>query len=126
MLYHFASAKRNYSQWLASHPDGYVLVVKLPFTPAEMPRHPDGSVDIEVFPERIFGSDHVVHQPGGSVEYVGVPEAALRPVPRVLHRATCSMLQAPAEDCQMVCGTRDELDASLSGEEDVQLCAACC
>jgi len=26
----------------------------------------------------------------------------------------------------MICGTRDELDASLSGEEDVQLCAACC
>jgi hypothetical protein len=36
------------------------------------------------------------------------------------------MLQTPAEDCQMICGTRDELDASLSGEEDVQLCAACC
>jgi len=26
----------------------------------------------------------------------------------------------------MICGTRDELDASLRGEEDVQLCAACC
>jgi hypothetical protein len=126
MLYHFASAKRNYPQWLASHPDGYVLVVKLPFTPAEMPRHPDGSVDIEAFPERIFGSDHVVRQPDGSVEYAGVPEPAPRPAPRILHRATCRMLQTPAEDCQMICGTRDELDASLRGEEDVQLCAACC
>jgi hypothetical protein len=36
------------------------------------------------------------------------------------------VLQTPAEDCQMICGTRVELDASLSGEEDVQLCAACC
>lgn len=124
MLYHFASARRNYAQWLASHPDGYVLVVKLAFTPAEMPRNPDGSVDIEAFPERIFGSDHVVRQPGGSVEYVGVPEL-LRPAPRVLHRATCGTLQTPAGDCQMICGTREELDARLSGE-DVQLCAACC
>jgi hypothetical protein len=125
MLYHFASAKRNYPQWLASHPDGYVLVVKLAFTPAEMPRRPDGSVDIEAPPERILGSDHAVRQPGGSVEYAGGPEPALRPAPRVLHRATCSLLQTPAEDCQMICGTRDELDASLGGEEDVQLCAAC-
>ena len=125
MLYHFASAKRNYPRWLASHPDAYVLVVKLPFMPAEMPRRPDGSVDIEAFPERIFGSDHIVRQPGGSVEYVGVPGPALRPAPRVLHRATCSMVQRPAEDWQMIGGSRDELDACLSGEEDVQLCAAC-
>jgi hypothetical protein len=93
MLYHFASAKRNYPKWLASHPDGYVLVVKLPFTPAEMPRRPDGSVDIEVLPERIFGSDHVVRQPGDSVEYAGVPGPVPRPAPRVLHRATCSKLR---------------------------------
>lgn len=125
MLYHFASAKRNYPQWLASHPDGYVLVVKLAFTPAEMPRNLDGSVDIEAFPERIFGSDHAVRQPGGSVEYAGVPEPPLRPAPRVLHRATCGTLRTPAEDCQMICGTREELDARLSGE-DVPLCAACC
>jgi hypothetical protein len=89
MLYHFASAKRNYPQWLASHPDGYVLVVKLPFTPAEMPRRPDGSVDIEAFPERIFGSDHVVHQPGGSVEY-----AASRRRRCAQHPGSCTALPA--------------------------------
>ena len=125
MLYHFASAKRNYPRWLASHPDGYVLVVKLAFTPAEMPRNPDGSVDIEAFPERIFGSDHVVREPSGSVEYARGPGPTPRPAPRVLHRATCGTIQTPAEDCQMTCGTREELAAHLSGE-DVQLCSACC
>jgi len=125
VLYHFASTRRNYPQWLASHPDGYVLVVQLAFAPAEMPRSPDGSVDIEAFPERILGSDHAVRPPGGSVEYAGAPEPPRRPAPRVLHRATCGTLQAPAEDCQMICGTREELDARLSGEE-MQFCVACC
>jgi hypothetical protein len=125
MLYHFASAKRNYPQWLASHPDSYVLVVKLALTPAEMPRNPDGSVDIEGFPERILGSDHVVRPPAGSVEQAGAQEPATRPAPRVLHHATCGALRAQAGDCQMICGTRQELGARL-GDQDMQLCAACC
>ena len=41
------------------------------------------------------------------------------------HRATCGALQAPAEDGPMICGTHEELDARLSGE-DVPLCVACC
>jgi hypothetical protein len=47
--------------------------------------------------------------------------------PLKIHETRPRPVQARAvPDCQMICGTRDELDASLSGEEDVQLCAACC
>ncbi len=43
-----------------------------------MPRRPDGSVDIEAFPERIFGSEHVKRHPDGSTEYIDIPESKFR------------------------------------------------
>jgi hypothetical protein len=56
VTHHFAGGPTDRrSQWLDSHPGDYVLTFKLPFRPAEMPRRPDGSVDIEAFPEKIFG-----------------------------------------------------------------------
>ena len=75
-----------------------------------MPRHPDGSVDFEAFPERIFGPEHVVRHPDGSMNLVNVPEWKLRPEPRVLHRATCENLLDLGDQYQVICGTRDELN----------------
>jgi hypothetical protein len=84
-------------------------------------------VDLEAFPERIFGAEHVVRHPDGSTEIVGVPEWQLREPPgaRVLHRATCETLRTLDDDAyQMICGTRDELDQDLAGE-DVSTCQVC-
>ena len=61
-----------------------------------MPRNPDGSVDIEAFLERIFGPDHVVRQPGGSVEYAGVPEPTPGPHARTAPRSGLRLLR-PAQ-----------------------------
>jgi hypothetical protein len=125
MLHHFAGlAPRG---WLDSHLDEYVVTVKLRLNRSDWPRHPDGSVDLEAFPERIFGPEHVVRHRDSSIDIVGVPERQLREPPgtRVLHRATCATLQTLDDDAyQMICGTRDELDEGFAGE-DVSTCQVC-
>jgi len=63
------------AEYLSRHPDVYVIAVRLPLRPADMPRRPDGSVDIEAFPEQIFGPGHVKRHPDGSAEYIGIPES---------------------------------------------------
>jgi len=125
MLHHFAGLAPE--EWLGSHPDSYVVTVKLRLKRSDWPRHPDGSVDLEAFPERIFGAEHVVRYPDGSAEIVGVPEWQLREPPgtRVLHRAICETLRTLDDDAfQMICGTRDELNQCLAGE-DVSTCQVC-
>jgi hypothetical protein len=125
MLLHFAGLAPG--EWLDGHLDSYVITVKLWLKRSDWPRHPDGSVDLESFPERIFGLEHVVQHPDGSTEIVGVPEGQLREPPgtRVLHRATCETLRALDNDAyQMICGTRDELNQDFAGE-DVSTCQAC-
>ena len=89
-----------------------------------MPRRPDGSVDIEAFPERIFGSEHVKRHPDGSTEYIDIAESKFRELDqRVLHRATCGTLNDHDDHYQMICGTRDELEQIM--EEYDKLCPAC-
>jgi hypothetical protein len=89
-----------------------------------MPRRPDGSVDIEAFPERIFGPGHVKRHPDGSAEYIDIPESKFRELDqRVLHRATCGTLKDHDDQYQMICGTRDELEQIM--EEHDKLCPAC-
>jgi hypothetical protein len=122
MLRHFAGPAP--AEWLASHSDEYVVTVRLPFKPADMPRHPDGSIDIEAFPERIFGSEHVIRHPDGSAEIVDVPKWKHRELDqRALHRASCETLKDHDDQYQMICGTRDELEQIM---EDYDLrCPAC-
>jgi len=125
MLHHFAGLAPE--GWLGSHSDSYVVTVKLRLKRSDWPRHPDGSVDLEAFPERIFGDEHVVRHPDGSAEIVGVPEWQLREPPgtRVLHRAICDTLRTLDDDAfQMICGTRDELNQCFAGE-DVSTCQVC-
>jgi hypothetical protein len=122
MLHHFAGPPP--AEWLARRSDSYVVAVKLPLKPADMPRHSDGSVDIAAFPERIFGPERVVRHPDGSVDLVDVPEGMLRPVPRVLHRATCESLRELGDEYQVICGTRDELERDVMDESD-GLCPGC-
>ena len=111
MLHHCAGPAP--AGYLAAHPDEYVVTVRLPFKPADMPRRPDGSPDIEAFPERIFGSGHVIRHPDGSAEIVGVPESQHRELDqRVLHRATCETLKDHDDQYQMICGTRANSKAS--------------
>ena len=89
-----------------------------------MPRRPDGSVNIEAFPEQIFGPGHVKRHPDGSTEYIGIPESKLRELDqRILHRATCGTLKDHDDQYQMICGTRDELEQIM--EEYDKLCPAC-
>jgi hypothetical protein len=114
-------------EWLDSHPGSYVVTVKLILRRTDWLRHSDGSVDLETFPERIFGPEHVVHHRDGSTEIVNVPEWQLREPPgtRILHRATCETFQTLDDDeYHMICGTRDELDQQLAGEE-VSTCQVC-
>jgi hypothetical protein len=86
MLCHFGGPAP--AEYLSRHPDEYVVAVRLPLRPADMPRRPDGSVDIEAFPERIFGPGHVKRHPDGSTEYIDIPESKFRELDqRVLHRA---------------------------------------
>jgi len=93
-----------------------------------MPRCPDGSPDIEGFPEQILGPGHVIRHPDGSIEIVGVPESKLRELhreldQRVLHRATCATLKDHDDQYQMICGTRDELEYIM--EDYDKFCPAC-
>ena len=122
MLHHLAGPPS--AEWLARRPGSYVVTVKLPLKPADMPRHPDGSVDFEAFPERIFGPEHVVRHPDGSMNLVNVPEWKLRPEPRVLHRTPCENLLDLGDEYQVICGTRDELEQDVMDEND-RLCPIC-
>jgi hypothetical protein len=123
MLRHFGSPAP--ADYLASHPDEYVITVKLPLGPADMPRRADGSVDIAAFPERIFGPGHVKHHPDGSAEYIDVPESKFQELDqRVLHRATCGTLRHHDDQYQMICGTRGELEEIM--QEYDKLCPAVC
>jgi hypothetical protein len=122
MLRHFGGPAS--AEYLSRHPDVYVIAVRLPLRPADMPRRPDGSVDIEAFPEQIFGPGHVKRHPDGSAEYIGIPESKFRELDqRILHRATCGMLKDHDDQYQMICGTRDELEQIM--EEYDKLCPAC-
>jgi hypothetical protein len=122
MLRHFGGPAP--AEYLSRHPDEYVVAVRLPLKPADMPRRPDGSVDIEAFPERIFGPEHVKRHPDGSTEYTDIPESKFREVDqRVLHRATCGTLKDHDDQYQMICGTRDELEQIM--EEHDKLCPDC-
>jgi hypothetical protein len=122
MLRHFGGPAP--AEYLSCHPGEYVVAVRLPLRPVDMPRHPDGSLDIEVFPERIFGPGHVKRHPHGSTEYIDIPESKLRELDqRVLHRATCGTLKDHDDQYQMICGTRDELEQVM--EEYGKLCPAC-
>ena len=122
MLRHFGGPAP--ADYLASHPDEYVVTVKLPLRPADMPRRADGSVDIAAFPERIFGPGHVKHLPDGSAEYIDVPGSKFRELDqRVLHRATCGTLRYHDDQYQMICGTRGELEEIM--QEYDKLCPAC-
>jgi hypothetical protein len=122
MLRHFGGPAP--AEYLSRHPDEYVVAVRLSLRPADMPRRPDGSVDIEAFPERIFGSEHVKRHPDGSTEYIDIPESKFRELDqRVLHRATCSTLNDHDDQYQMICGTREELEQIM--EEYDKLCPAC-
>ena len=124
MAHHFAGVTPGYPSWLADHPDDYVLTVKLPFKPADMPRRPDGSPDIEAFPEKIFGPEHVIRHPDGSAELVDVPEWKHREVDqRMLHRATCEAIRDPGDQYQMIGGPLDELEQLM--EEYDKRCPAC-
>jgi hypothetical protein len=101
-----------------------VLTVKLPFRPAEMPRRPDGSVDIEAFPEELFGPEHVIRHPDGSTELVDVPEWKHREIDqRMIHRATCETLRNLDDQYQMICGRLDELQQNT--EEYDKRCPVC-
>jgi hypothetical protein len=114
-------------EWLDSHPDSYVITVKLRLKRTDWPRHPDGSVDLEAFPEQIFGPEHAGRHPDGSSEIVNVPDRKLREPPgtRILHRATCETFATLDDDeYPMICGTRDELDQRLAGK-DVRTCQIC-
>jgi hypothetical protein len=122
MLRHFGGPAP--AEYLSRHPDEYVVAVRLPLRPADMPRRPDGAVDIEAFPERIFGPEHVKRHPDGSTEYIDIPESKFRELDqRVLHRATCGTLKDHDDQYQMICGTRDELEQIM--EEYDTLCPAC-
>lgn len=122
MLRFFAGPAR--AEYLASRPAEYVVTVKLPIRPAGMPRRPDGSVDIEAFPGRLFGPEHVKHHPDGSTEYIDVPASTFRELDqRVLHRARCRTLKDHDDQYQMICGTRDELEQIM--EDYDKLCPAC-
>jgi hypothetical protein len=89
-----------------------------------MPRRADGSVDTEAFPERIYGPEHVMRHPDGSIELVDVPEWKLRPVPRVLHRASCESLLVLSDEYQVICGTREEIEKDVMESND-KLCPDC-
>ena len=122
MLRHFGGPAP--AEYLSRHPDEYVVAVRLSLRPADMPRRPDGSVDIEAFSERIFGSEHVKRHPDGSTEYIDIPESKFRELDqRVLHRATCGTLNDHDDHYQMICGTREELEQIM--EEYDKLCPAC-
>jgi hypothetical protein len=124
MAHHFAGVTPGYPRWLADHPDDYVLTVKLPFRPADMPRRPDGSPDIEAFPEKIFGPEHVIRHLDGSSELVDVPEWKHREIDqRMLHRATCETIKNPGDRYQMIGGPLDELTQLM--EEYDKRCPAC-
>ena len=125
MVRHFAGLVPP--AWLDNQADSYVVTVKLRLKRSDWPRHPDGSVDLAAFPERIFGPEHVVRHPDGSTEIVNVPEWELREPPgtRILHRAMCVTLRTLDDDeYQMICGTRDELGQRLASE-DVSTCPVC-
>jgi hypothetical protein len=108
MLHHFAGPAP--AEYLASHPDEYVVTVKLPLRPAEIPRRPDGSWDIAALQDRIYGPEHVRHLPDGSTEFADIPEAKHQEQDqRVLHRATCPTLKDHDDQYQMICGTRSEV-----------------
>jgi hypothetical protein len=122
VLHHFAGPAP--AGYLAMHSDEYVITVRLPLRPADMPRFPDGSVDIAAFPERIFGPEHVIRHPDGSADFVGIPESKFRDLDRrVLHRATCETLGEHDDQYQMICGTRGELEDIM--EDYDKLCPAC-
>ena len=122
MLRHFGGPAP--AEYLSRHPDEYVVAVRLPLRPADMPRRPDGSVDIEAFPEWIFGPEHVKRHPDGSTEYIDIPESRFLELDqRVLHRATCSTLKDHGDQYQMICGTRDELEQTMEAYD--KLCPAC-
>ena len=124
MAHHFAGVTPDYPRWLAHHPDDYVLTVKLPFRPADMPRRPDGSLDFEAFPEKIFGPEHVIRHPDGSAELVDVPEWKHREIDqRMLHRATCERIKDLGDLYQMIGGPLDELTQFM--EEYDKRCPAC-
>jgi hypothetical protein len=115
-------------EWRERHPGFYVIAVKLQLKRSEWPRRPDGSVDLEAFPERIFGPEHVVRHRDGSAEIVNVPEPELGEPPgtRTLHRATCETLASLDDDqYQMMGATPDELDQLLRVLEDVGTCQVC-
>ena len=117
MLHHYAGPPTP--EWLAGHSGDYIVTVKLPLKPADMPRHPDGSIDGQTIPERIFGPEHVVRHPDGSMELVNVPKWKLRPVPRVLHRASCETLQTLGDEYQVIAGTHNELDQDVLDENEI-------
>ena len=125
MTHHFVGGPTDRrSKWLDSHPGDYVITVKLPFRPAEMPRRPDGSVDIEAFPEKLFGPEHVIRHPDGSTELVDVPEWKHREIDqRMIHRATCETLRNLDDQYQMICGCLDELQQNM--EEYDKRCPVC-
>ena len=124
MARHFAGVTPGYLRWLADHPDDYVLTVKLPFRPADMPRRPDGSLDFEAFPEKIFGPEHVIRHPDGSAELVDVPEWKHREIDqRMLHRATCERIKDLGDRYQMIGGSLDELTQLM--EEYDKRCQDC-
>jgi hypothetical protein len=122
MPHHYAGPPTP--EWLAGHSAGYIATVKLLLKPADMPRHPDGSIDLQAIPERIFGAEHVVRHPDGSMDLVNVPERDLRPVSRVLHRATCETLRTLGDEFQVIAGTREELERDVLDENDTT-CPVC-
>ena len=101
MLRHFGGPAP--ADYLLRHPDEYVVAVRLPLNPD----YPRGRYD-----------------PGGSAEYIGIPESKFRELDqRVLHRATCGTLNDHDDQYQMICGTRDEVEQIM--EEHDKLCPAC-
>jgi hypothetical protein len=124
MAHHFAGVTPGYPRWLADRPDEYVLAVRLPLRPADMPRRPDGSPDIEAFPEKIFGPEHVIRHPDGSAELVHIPQWKHREVDqRMLHRATCKVITDPGDQYQMIGGPLHELRQLM--EEYDKRCPLC-
>jgi len=112
-------------EWLASHPDHYAVSVKLPLRPAEWPRHPDGSVDIEAFPDRLYGPGHVIHYADGSAELVGIPEEQRWRDERILHRAACRLLRTLDDRYQVTAGPHDELGQLFAYDDKPMPCPSC-
>lgn len=120
MLRVFISDTRGYPQWLASHPDGFVITVDQQFADEEWPRDPEGRIDFEAIPEVRLAADHVIRLPDGSAEYIGVPGSQSQTAPAVLHRARCETIKTLGDRFSKHCAPHAEFDdlmAAFAGQE---------